>query len=93
MFTVIGIINGEEEKLTYEIENGCGVVSGDELAMFMFQLVMERKTPVGPVGQYMNRDINEPLAVLFMMKECFESIVSCDGDVPVASAIPDGAIG
>lgn len=93
MFTITGVINGEYEKLTYDIENGRGVVSGDEMAMFMFKCASERITPVGPVGQYMERDINEPLSALFMMRECFEKVESYDGELPNAESIPEGAIG
>lgn len=93
MFSMIGMINGETEKLSYQIENNRGVVSGDKMAMFLFQFALERSTPVGPVGQYSNRDIDEPLAALFMMMECFEKVTNYEGDLPTASLIPEGAIG
>ena len=81
MFAITGIINGH------------GVVSGDEMAMFMFKCALERNAPVGPVGQYMDRDIDEPISALFMMMECFEKIVKSDGELPTASPIPNGVIG
>lgn len=93
MFKITGVINGEKESLTYEFVNGRGSVSGDEMAMFMFKNSMERHTPVGPVGQYMDRDIDEPLAALFMMMECFEEIISSEGDLPNAEELPEGAFG
>lgn len=92
MFKVIGVINGEKESLTYEFIDGHGTVSGDEMAEFLFKNAMERITPVGPVGQYMDRDIDEPLAALFMMMECFQEIISTDGDLPKAGDIPEGAL-
>lgn len=93
MFTVTGVINGETEQLTYEMLDGKGSVSGDEMAMFMFRTALERKTSIGPVGQYLDRNINEPLSALFMMIECFDEIIECSGEVPEADEIPEGAIG
>ena len=87
------MINGKKESLTYELDDGHGVVSGDEMAMFMFRNAMDDSTPVGPVGQYMDRDIDEPLAALFMMLECFQEIESYEGDLPTAEELPEGAIG
>lgn len=93
MFKITGKINGEIESLSYDHKNGHGHVTGGEMAMFLFDYSLHRQTPVGPVGQYMDRDINEPLAALFMMKECFQEIISAEGDLPCAEDIPDGAIG
>lgn len=93
MFKIIGIINGEKESLTYKFEDGHGAITGDEMAMFMFRNSMERNTPVGPVGQYMDRDIDEPLAALFMMIECFQEIVGSEGELPTADELPEGAFG
>lgn len=92
MFKVVGIINGETETVEYTWKNGHGAISGDPMIMFLMQNSLERTTPIGPVGQYMDRDIDEPLAALFMIKECFEIILSCEGDVPKAATIPDNAI-
>lgn len=92
MFKVVGIINGETETIEYSWENGHGSISGDPMIMFLMQNSLERTTPIGPVGQYMDRDIDEPLAALFMIKECFETILSCEGDVPKAAEIPDNSI-
>lgn len=93
MFKITGTINGEKESLVYEFENGHGVVTGDEMAMFMFRNALERSTPVGPVGQYMDRDSDEPLAALFMMMECFQEIISFEGEPPTAEELPEGAFG
>lgn len=93
MFTITGIINGESEKLSYDIKDGHGVISGDDMAMFMFKCALERNTPTGPVGQYLDRDIDQPISALFMIMECFEKIVNYEGDLPTASSIPNGAIG
>lgn len=91
MFTISGLINGEQESITYTWENGAGTIEGDPMVMFLMRNSLERKTYVGPVGQPMERDINEPLSVLFMIRECFDSITSWDGDIPTADSIPDGA--
>lgn len=93
MFKITGIVNNKTESLTYEFLNGHGIISGDEMAMFMMQNSMERHSQVGPVGQYMDRNIDEPLAALFMMMECFQKIVSYEGELPVAGELPEGAIG
>ena len=93
MFKVIGKINDVEESLTYDFVDGHGVVTGGEMAMFLFRNALERTTSVGPVGQYMDRDIDEPLAALCMMMECFQEIIGFEGDVPTAEELPDGVIG
>lgn len=92
MFKVTGLINGEEESLTYEFKNGHGYVSGGDMAMFMFNCAMESNAPIGPVGQYMDRDVDEPLAALCMMMECFQKVISTEGDLPSADSIPEGSI-
>ncbi len=93
MFKIIGMINGKEHFLTYDLIDGHGSVSGDEIAMFLFRSAMERKRPVGPVGQYMDRDIDEPLAALFMMMECFQEVTGSEGELPEAGELPEGAFG
>ena len=92
MFTIHGLIDGERESITYYWENGHGRVEGDPMVLFLFRSSMERITPVGPVGQPLERDIDEPLSALFMIRECFDSILSWEGEIPEADSIPDGAI-
>lgn len=92
MFKITGIINGEKESLTYEFLDGHGSISGDEMAMFMLKNSLDRHSPVGPVGQYMERDIDEPLAALFMMMECFQEVLNSEGELPQAGEVPEGAI-
>ena len=93
MFKITGKINGEIETITYNWNNGLGSIEGDAMVMFMVKCDMELNTPVGPVGQYLERDINEPLSALFMIRECFDEIIECDGNIPEAEKIPPGAIG
>ena len=92
MFTITGIINGEQESITYTWENGYGSVDGDPMVMFRMRNSLERETAVGPVGQPMDRDINEPLSALFMIRECFDTITAWEGDIPKAGSVPEGAI-
>lgn len=93
MYKVIGKINGETESMTYHWDNGKGRVEGGPMAMFLFQSALERTSQTGPVGQWMDRDIDEPLSALFMIQECFEEILSYEGDLPEAEELPEGAIG
>lgn len=48
--------------------------------------------PVGPIHYYTGPIIQDPLAVLLVMRELFE-IVDVEGDVPTAPKLPPGAIG
>lgn len=93
MFQVTGVILGETESIRYDWENGVGRIEGDPTVMFLMRNALERNTPVGPVGQPMERDLDEPLAALFMIRECFDEILSCEGEVPEAEELPDGAVG
>lgn len=95
--SVSGIINDKVETINYEFKNGKGSVEGDDMAMFMLKSAMEENAPVGPVGEKLDRDLNNPLAMLFLLKsdEIFQSDVKVElisGDMPEASDIPDGAI-
>ena len=90
MFTITGLINGESEHITYHWENGHGKLEGDPMIMFLMRNSLDRKRPIGPVGQPLERDINEPLSVLFMIRECFDTIVSWEGDIPEADSTPEG---
>lgn len=93
MFSITGIVCGCEETLTYELKDGHGVVIGGPHAMAMLEMGKRLSSAVGPVGQDFDRDLNIPLAALFMMKECFSEVTSYEGDLPVAASIPDDAIG
>lgn len=60
---------------------------------FLFNYALESDESIGPVGQYMERDINNPLAVLFMLRnEVFEKITETKGELPEADEIPPGSI-
>lgn len=92
MFKVTGTINGTEESITYTWEQGHGRIEGDPMVMFLMRSALERTTPVGPPGQYMDRSLDEPLAALFMIRECFEKITAWEGELPEAETVPDGAM-
>ena len=63
------------------------------MALFLLRSALEREEPVGPVGPRMERDLDEPLAALYMMMECFEEITGWEGEVPEGEPFPDGAMG
>ena len=92
MFSVRGIINGEQESVSYFWENGVGRLEGDPMVVFLMEGALMDTTPVGPIGQYLDRDINDPLAALCMIEECFQKVLSYEGEIPQASDIPDGMI-
>jgi len=60
--------------------------------MFSMRRELELESSVGPVGQPLERDLDEPLAALFMIRECFDSIISWEGNIPEADPIPEGTI-
>jgi diphthamide biosynthesis methyltransferase len=92
MFEIKGIVNKKEQAITYSNESGAGAISGDEMICFIVEDAMKSKIPVGPVGQYMDRDINNPLAVLFVILECFDKVTAYSGDLPEADEVPEGTI-
>lgn len=92
MFKVTGKIDGITDYIEYNNENGKGSVTGGRLALFVLDGIVDSITPCGPVGQYMSRDLNIPLAALSMILECFDEIISTEGDIPKAASIPPGAI-
>lgn len=74
----------KEEKVEYECSKG---------VEFLFNYALEKEESIGPVGQYMKRDINNPLAVLFILKtEVFDKIIETKGELPEADEIPPEAI-
>ena len=92
MFSVEGIIKGVKQKIIYENIGGKGKLSGDELICFVIEDEMNSSDTVGPVAQYMDRDINNPLATLCVIELCFDEILVYEGDLPEADPIPYGAI-
>ena len=92
MFTVIGKIDGITQQVTYTFENGRGGLSGDKMIMFLIQWELDAKTIVGPIGQYMEVDMDNPLSMLFALKKCYDLIEKIDGEVPVADIIPEDCI-
>jgi hypothetical protein len=92
MFEVIGKIDGLEQRVIYNFENGEGSLEGDKAILFLVQWELDNKTVVGPVGQYMESDINNPLSVLFAIKKCFDFVEKVSGSIPEAESVPDGCI-
>ena len=92
MFTIEGLIYGKQQKISYFHENGKGRFEGDTPAINFVSDALRSNQLTGPVGQYIKRDINSPLAVLFVIKECFETITAYEGEIPEATLMPDGAI-
>ncbi len=93
MFQVTGVIMGETETIRYDWEDGTGKIEGGPAVMFLMRNALERKTAVGPVGQPLKRDLDEPLAALFMIRECFDEITACEGEIPQADELPEDVIG
>lgn len=92
MFMMIGRVEGIQQKITYEYHEGKGTFYGDKAITFLLQWELDNKTIVGPVGQYMEADINNPLSVVFVLRQCFDSIEQIEGELPEAETIPDGSI-
>lgn len=92
MFKIVGRIEDFTEEVEYEYVDGKGSLKGDNAIMQLLEWEFKFKNMVGPVGQYMEADIDNPLAVLFAIMKCFDSIISCEGDLPEAADIPEGCI-
>ena len=92
MFRIIGKVDGVPQEITYDYNNGKGAIAGDKAITFLLQWELDNKTIVGPVGQYMEADINNPLSVVFVLRQCFDSIEQIEGELPEAETIPDGSI-
>lgn len=95
-FSVTGLINNVEETMYYSFDGKKGTVNGGTMSMFLFQNCLERTTPVGPVGMYLDRDVNDPLAMYFILtsEEIFQEILDVkliSGTLPEAPAVPKGA--
>ena len=93
MFTITGLINGTSQKIEYFWEDGIGSYKGDILIEFKMKTALESHAPTGPVGQPLERDLDEPLSAFSMMMECFDTIEKIEGQVPQAAQLPDGVIG
>ena len=92
MYKVTGKIDGNIQTITYQYIDGKGVIEGDKAIIFLVQWEMDNKTIVGPVGQYMEADVDNPLSVLFVIKKCFDEVISVEGEIPEADGIPEGSI-
>ncbi len=92
MFKIVGKVNGIEQSIAYDLADGKGVITGDQMISYLVQWEFDNRTVVGPVGQYMEADVNEPLSVVFAIKKCFDSIDRIEGDIPEAEDIPEGSI-
>ncbi|NBH81628.1 hypothetical protein D7X88_01615 [bacterium C-53] len=93
MFKITGKIDNMVQSISYENENGNGRLEGDSGILFLVRWELENKSIVGPVGQYMEADINHPLAVYSVIETCFDSIELIEGEIPEADKIPEGCIG
>ncbi len=92
MFWIRGIIGGVIQKVCYEESDGHGSLTGDEGILFLMNMEFEERSIVGPVGQYMEANVDNPLSVLFVAKKCFDKIMEAGGDLPEADEIPEGCI-
>lgn len=92
MFTIIGEINNRTEKISYLLSDGQGHLDGSQQILMLVEDALTDTSLTGPVGQYIERDINNPLAVLFVIRECFERIFEISGEIPQAEDIPKGAL-
>ncbi|MGN0114829.1 MAG: hypothetical protein ACI4DY_09645 [Monoglobaceae bacterium] len=93
MFRIIGLIDGVEQSIEYTVVNGTGSYKGDLLVDFKMRNALESLAPTGPVGQFLERDLNNPLSAFCMMLECFDEVIKTEGNIPTAAELPDGAIG
>ena len=91
MFSIKGLVHGKSQSISYSHENGVGKLTGDPIIVLLVEDALQSVELTGPVGQYIERDINDPLAVLCVINECFHSITEHEGELPTAEAMPDGA--
>jgi len=92
-FEVAGIVNGVKQKFRY-IKKGKKVeYIADNIVKSLFEECLKKDTPIGPVGQYMDRNINNPLVVLCILtNEVFDEVIETKGTLPEADEIPPGSI-
>lgn len=93
MFTITGLINGTKQTIEYFWEDGIGSYKGDLLIDFKMKTALESHSPTGPIGQQIDRDLDEPLSAFSMMLECYDIVEKIDGEIPKAAKLPDGAVG
>lgn len=92
MFKLVGKVDGVLQEITYDYSNGKGSIVGDKAITFLLQWEFENKSIVGPVGQYLEADINNPLSVVFALRKCFDSIEHIEGELPEADNIPNDSV-
>ncbi|GFI04180.1 hypothetical protein IMSAGC005_03032 [Lachnospiraceae bacterium] len=92
MFWIKGRIDEIEQKICYEVSFGHGLLTGDEGILFLVNMELDKKTIVGPIGQYVEANIDDPLSVLFVIRDCFDEIVDVGGEIPEADTVPEGCI-
>ena len=82
MFKIIGKINDKECSLIYDEVDGNANVTGDDLAVELFDYFISLNLPTRFVGFCKKRDINDPFSARLVMEECFTEIISYEGEVP-----------
>lgn len=92
MFKMTGMVNGRGASITYPWEKSVGRIERNLIVMFLMRSAMEWTLPVGLPDQYMNWDLDELLAALFMLRAYFEEITACEVEIPEADTVPVGAI-
>ena len=93
-FTITGKIRGKEYSITYSKRPLLkATLSGDQLAVDLVLLAANQVgPPVGPVGTDLLRDLNDPIAAVFIIREVFTEITEVVGDVPTISEPDEGNI-
>lgn len=92
MFWIKGKIGETVQMIQYDNINGRGSLAGDNGIIYLMVEEFNNKTVVGPVGQYIEANMHNPLSVLFVAKKCFDSIIEMSGDLPEADEIPKDSI-
>jgi len=91
MFSIEGIINEHQQRISYSMDADKGSLNGDTIIMVAVEDAMNSSELTGPIGQYIERDLNNPIAVLSVIVECFDTIIGYEGDLPEAEPMPEGA--
>lgn len=92
-FTIKGKFDDEIMRITYNYHDGKGSYNGDQVIELLLNDALNSIDPIGPVGQHMDRDINNPLVVLFILKdEVFDEIIEVVGEIPMANILPNDSI-
>ena len=80
-------------SITYKYENGKGNYICDEEIKMLFEDALKSNETIGPVGQYTERNINNPLSVLFILKdEIFDEVNEVKGNTPIAVELKNNVI-